>query len=148
VACYVLDTNLYITADRDEAWAEGLARFVSAYLPSVHFHGVVAQELLAGAIDARRERLVTESLITPFAKRGRVVAPSFASWTRAGQIVSKLIQRKLMSPGGVKPSFLNDCVLAASCRLEGITLITLNRSDFELIRRVEPVEVADPWPMN
>lgn len=146
MARYVLDTNVYVAADRDVGWAEELARFSSEYLPSIHFHAVVAQELFAGAIDQRRERLLDESLVMPFERRGRIVTPSFSAWKSAGHILSLLVQRKLMSPGGFKRSFVADCVLATSCREHGVTLITLNRSDFDLIRRVHPFEYTEPWP--
>jgi predicted nucleic acid-binding protein len=143
---YVLDSNLYIEADRDESAAEEMDRFLMRFLPSVHLHGVVAQELLAGAIDARREKLVHDSLIEPFERRGRVVAPSFGAWKRAGGIISRLVQQKRLSPGGFNRSFMNDCVLAASCRESGLTLVTRNVKDFNLIRKVESVEVVGPWP--
>jgi len=146
MARYVIDTNLYVAADRDIASAEELERFVTAQLPFIHFHAVVAQELLAGAIDQHRERLVEESLIQPFERRGRVLVPSFAAWKGAGRILSQLVNRKLMSPGGFKRSFLNDCVLAASCREVGATLVTLNREDFEIIRKVLRFEFTEPWP--
>lgn len=146
MARYVIDTNLYVAADRDLAWAKELERFATAQLPFIHFHAVVAQELLAGAIDQKRERLVEESLIQPFERRGRVLVPSFAAWKGAGRILSQLVNRKLMSPGGFKRSFLNDCVLAASCREVGATLVTLNREDFELIRKVLRFEFTEPWP--
>lgn len=143
---YVLDTNLYIRADRDPAWAEELERFVSSRLPLISLHAVVAQEMLAGAIDRRRERLVQESLIDPFEKRRRVVTPDFATWKRAGVVLARLVQRRLISPGGFSRSFVNDCLLAASCREHGLVLITENRDDFAWIRRVEPVDVVGPWP--
>ena len=143
---YTLDTNLYIAADRNKDRAEELERFSSAYLPAIHFHAVVAQELLAGAIDRRRERLIEESLVVPFERRGRIVTPSFTAWKTAGRILSRLVQRKSMSPGGFKRSFLNDCVLAASCREEGITLVTTNQDDFDLIREVHKFDYVEPWP--
>jgi predicted nucleic acid-binding protein len=102
---------------------------------------------LAGAIDKSREQLVEESLISPFERRGRIVTPSFSAWKEAGQILSRLIQKRVLSPGGFKRSFLNDCLLAASCREDGITLITTNRVDFELIRKVHPFEFVEPWPV-
>lgn len=143
---YVLDTNLYVRADRDESWAEELDRFTAASLPAISLHAVVAQELLAGAIDRRRERVIQQSLIDPFEKRRRVVVPGFRTWKRAGTILGRLVQRKLMSPGGFGRSFVNDCLLAASCREQGLVLITNNVDDFALIRRIEPVEVVRPWP--
>jgi predicted nucleic acid-binding protein len=143
---YVLDTNLYIRADRDVSWAEDMDRFVRDRLPSIFLHAVVAQELLAGAIDLRRERLIQESLIEPFERRRRVITPTFSSWKRAGRIIAQLAQRKLISPGGFKRSFVNDCLLAASCREHGIVLITENKEDIDLIQRVERIHFHTPWP--
>lgn len=143
---YILDTNLYIEGARDRSAAEDLARFLSLNLPFVHLHAVVAQELLAGAVDPSRERGVQERLIRPFEKRGRVVTPGFGSWKRAGSIMARLIQDKRMSPGGFGRSFVNDCLLGASCREQGFVLITRNVRDFELIREVEGFEVTEPWP--
>ena len=143
---YVIDTNVYVAADRDLAWAEELERFFTAYLPFIHFHAVVAQELLAGAIDQRQEKLLEDSLVLPFESRGRVIVPSFSAWKGVGRILSELVQRKLMSPGGFKRSFLNDCVLAASCQEVGATLVTLNRGDFELIQQVLRFQFTEPWP--
>lgn len=65
-------------------------------------HAVVAQKMLAGVIDTRREKLIERSLIEPFEKRRRVVVPGFGTWKRAGAIVARLVQGKLLSPGGVR----------------------------------------------
>ena len=143
---YILDTNLYIEAARNRDRAEELARFVSNHLPFLHLHAVVAQELLAGAVDAGRVRLVERGLIRPFEQRARLVTPSFGTWKRAGSIMARLVQTKQISPGGFGRSFVNDCLLAASCREGGLTLITRNTRDFELIRGVEVFEVVAPWP--
>jgi len=143
---YLLDTNLYVQAVRDEKWAEALRRFVSSNLPSIHFHAVVAQELLAGAVDARRMKQVEEKLIRPFEKRGRVVTPGFSTWKRAGRMMSELVQEGRMSRGGFSRSFVNDCLLAASCREEGFVLITMNVRDFQLVQEVAHFEASDPWP--
>jgi predicted nucleic acid-binding protein len=146
MARYVLDTNLYIRADRDPVWADGMAQFVSAFLPVIYLHAVVAQEVIAGAIDSRREKLIQDSVIGPFERRGRVVTPNFDTWKQAGLIIAHLVQKKLMTPGGFRRSFVNDCILAASCRAEGMVLITNNMDDFSLIKRVLSVEVVGPWP--
>jgi predicted nucleic acid-binding protein len=143
---FVLDTNIYVAAVRDATWAEEVERFSAGQLPFIHVHAVVAQELLAGAKDRNKERAIEENLVTPFEKRGRVITPSFAAWKEAGRIVSRLVRRRLVSPGGFTRSFLNDCVLAASCREAGVTLITLNREDFDLIRREMKFDFSEPWP--
>jgi predicted nucleic acid-binding protein len=146
VSKYVLDTNLYISAGRDKAIGEQLERFTSEHLPSIYLSAVVVQEMLAGAIDASRERFVNATLIAPFERKGRIITPSYRSWKRVSEIIARLIQRKLASPGTFARSFQNDCLLAASCYEHGLTLITNNARDFELIRKVEPVNVAPPWP--
>ena len=146
MARYVLDTNLYIRADRDAAWAEGMTQFVSAFLPFIHLHAVVAQEVIAGAIDSRREKLIQDEIVGPFERRGRIVAPTFAAWKQAGLVIAHLVQKKLITPGGFGRSFVNDCVLAASCRDDGMVLITSNVADFSLIKKVLDVQVVHPWP--
>jgi predicted nucleic acid-binding protein len=146
VSKYVLDTNLYITAGRDKAFGEALDRFTSEKLPTIYLSAVVVQEMLAGAIDVSKERFVNATLIHPFERKGRIITPSYRSWKRVGEIIARLIQRKLASPGTFARSFQNDCLLAASCHEQGVTLITNNARDFDLIRKVEPVKVVPPWP--
>jgi predicted nucleic acid-binding protein len=143
---FVLDTNLYISAIRDKAWGQELDRFSSENLPSIHLHAVVVQEMLAGAIDAGKERAIRAALIAPFERRRRVVTPSYATWRRTGEIMARLAQRRLITPGKLPRSLQNDCLLAASCREMGMTLITNNLRDFELIQQVEAVSVVAPWP--
>ncbi len=143
---YVLDTNIFVQADRDQTWAEQLVAFYAAFLPVTFLHAVVVQELLLGAVNARRGRALYEGYVAPFEARGRVVTPSYASWRRSGEVVAALVQRRRLSPGGFGRSFLNDVLLAVSCREAGVVLITTNVSDFSRIRAVEPFRFEPPWP--
>jgi predicted nucleic acid-binding protein len=143
---FVLDTNLYIEATRSDETAERLKRFYTRYLPHVHLHSVVAQELLAGAVSPSLERATKTELIEPFEAVDRLLTPSHRAWKRAGEIVARLVRRKQISPGGFPRSFLNDCLLAASVREHGFVLVTRNTADFDLIRSIEPVDVLPPWP--
>lgn len=143
---FVLDTSVFITAARDEGVAAELERFTSAHLPKLHLSAVVAQEMLAGALDPSRERLIRRALVEPWERRGRVLTPSFGAWTRAGAIMARLVQKGHLSPGGFGRSFTNDCLIAASCLEHGATLVTFNRRDFELIAKVEALAVAAPFP--
>ena len=143
---FVLDTNLYIAADRDPARAEELVAFYFGFLPVTSLHAVVIQELLLGAIDRRRRAAVRSAYIRPFESRRRVITPTTGDWIRSGEVVGELVQRKLLSPGGFGRSFLNDVLLAVSCRSAGITLVTDNAADFALIQRVERFEFVRPWP--
>jgi len=146
VTKYTLDTNIFIRADRDAAWAEQLVAFYAAFLPFTYLHAVVVQELLLGAIDARRGRALYEGYVRPFETRGRVITPSYRDWRRSGEVVAALVQRRRLSPGGFGRSFLNDAVLASSCRAAGVTLVTANERDFTRIQEVERFSFVTPWP--
>lgn len=143
---YVLDTNIFIRADRDRAWAEELVAYYSAFLPATFMHAVVVHELLLGAVSPERGRDLREGYVAPFEARGRVVTPSYANWRRSAEVVATLVQRRRLSLGGLSRSFLNDVLLAVSCREAGLVLITQNTADFARIRTVEPVRFVAPWP--
>ena len=143
---YLLDTNLYIAAERDPAKAEELIGFYSAFLPFTYLHAVVVQELLLGAVDARRGRRIREAYVAPFEARGRIITPTYRSWKRSGELVAALVQRRVIAPGGFGRSFVNDALLAASCRESGLTLITMNVRDVSRLRQVERFDFVSSWP--
>jgi predicted nucleic acid-binding protein len=143
---YVLDTNLYIRATRSDEWNGALEAFYAKSAPFVYLHSVVAAELLAGCASPDLERRTQAGLVAPFERRGRVISPGHGAWKRAGLIVAALVREKRLSPNGIQRSFLNDCLLAASAREHGFTLVTDNPRDFDLIRTVAPVDVVPPWP--
>ena len=143
---YVLDTNLYVEAVRDRSAAAGLAQFSSMYLPQIHLHAVVAQELMIGAINASARKQLDRDLVQPFERRGRVIVPGYRAWKRSGEVIAELTELKALSRGGVARSFLNDVLLAVSCREEGFTIITPNTADFARIQKVEAVRYVAPWP--
>jgi predicted nucleic acid-binding protein len=146
VSRYVLDTQLYFEAARDPEKAEALAKFSAAFLPSLLLHAIVVQEILAGAVSKRWRREIERGLVGPFERRGRVVVPGYRAWKRSGEVVADLVARKKISPGGLRRSFMNDVLLAASCRESGLILITRNAGDFELIAKEEPLRFTKPWP--
>jgi len=94
----------------------------------------------------RAGRALYQGYVAPFEARGRVVTPSYSSWRRSGDVVAALVQRRELSPGGFRRSFLNDVLLAVSCREAGAVLVTTNSSDFSRIRTVEPFRFVPPWP--
>lgn len=143
---YIIDTSLYIHAIRDDQRNDELQAFYWSHAPFVYLHSVVAGELLAGAVHPDLERRTQEQLIGPFEATGRVVTPGHGSWKRAGQIVARLLREKKLSPEGIRRSFLNDCMIAASAREIGFVVVSDNTKDFDLIRTVEPVDVVPPWP--
>ncbi len=144
---FVLDTNVFIHAIRDPAARRELADWQRRMAPHIYQHAVVASELLVGAKDeATRERW-HERWVAPAERLGRVLVPRYGAWLRAGRIITRLAQAGHLTPGGVKPGFYNDCLLAATSREEGHAIVTHNRGDFELIARVEPgVRWLPPFP--
>jgi predicted nucleic acid-binding protein len=143
---YVLDSNLYIQATRENDFNDELEAFFWSAAPYVYLHSVVAGELVAGAFQPDLERKTFEQFIEPHQDTGRVITPSHATWVRAGQIIVKLVRAKRLGAKGVPRSFFNDCLIAASAREHGLTIITRNTADFELISTVEPVDAVAPWP--
>ena len=143
---YVLDTDVYIRAARDEDFNQELQVFVATAAPFLHFHSVVALELLAGARGEAARRRLRKAVLEPAERRGRMVTPSHGAWQRAGVIVSELLASRKLSPNGVTRSMINDCLLAASSREAGVTIVTQNVRDFERIAHVADCDYAEVWP--
>lgn len=144
---FVLDTNIFIQAIRNaEARAE-LAAWQRIMAPYIWQHSGVAAELLVGAKDEATWRRWHERWVLPAERVRRVIAPAYEDWLRASRIISRLTEIGKISVGGVKPSFFNDCLLAAGAREHGYRIVTHNREDFELIALAEPaVRISEPFP--
>ena len=143
---YIIDTNLYVEAQRNPAAAALLERFYANFLPFTFLSAVVAQELLLGAGNRDRGRRIRQTYLEPFERRGRLVTPRYASWKRSGEVVAALVHSRVTSSDGYTRSFLNDVLLAVSCREAGMTLVTANLTDFEHIRQMERFNFVPPWP--
>jgi len=147
VPAFVVDTNLYITAIRSAAANQELARFQRRFAPFLFQHSAVAGEILSGARDEAGYQDFHEDWIQPFESLGRIITPTHAAWSRAALILVRLVQSGARSPGGFTRGFLNDCLIAASARETGFTLVTADDADFSLIRTVEPrFQFTAPWP--
>ena len=144
---YVLDTNVYIRATRDDVWSKALERFMRSHTHELYLHSVVALEVLAGATSPDLERRTHERFILPFERRARVFTPSHGAWTSAAAALARLVRERKVSPGsGITKSLVNDCLIAASARDHGFVLVTENVKDFELLRDMLPIDFVPPWP--
>lgn len=143
---YILDTGLYIRATREDPWNQALEAFAWNFAPFIYLHSTVAHELLAGSLSTVLERRTQEQFISPFEATRRVITPTHRTWKQAGMVVAQLVRTKQLSPNGVTRSFPNDCLIAASAREQGLTVITENERDFRLISTVLPVQFCPPWP--
>ena len=141
---YTVDTSLYIDALRTDDGRAALQAFHAAYAPFERLSAVVVHELRAG-VRGRAATVLEDAVVAPFERRGRVLAPSFAAWKEAGRVLSELIAPTEWR--GVTRSFVNDALLAMSCRESGIVLVTKNVRDFARIAAVRPFDFVPPWPI-
>jgi len=141
----VLDTSLFIRAFRDPRANVELQRFHGAFAPFEYLSAVVVQELRAGTRPEHVSRLERQ-VFEPFERVSRVVTPTYAAWKRGGEVLAALARTEGLELGRIPRSFVNDLLLAASCREAGITLITENRADFARIRRLLAFDFVAPWP--
>ena len=147
MAAFVVDTNLFVAAIRSDEANDALADFQRRFAPFLYQHSAVAQEILAGARDEAGFRDFHEDWVEPFEELGRLITPTHAAWTRAALILVRLVQAGAKGRGGFTRGFLNDCLIAASAREVGFTLVTADAGDFALIRTVEPrFQFTAPWP--
>ncbi|MBI4614990.1 MAG: type II toxin-antitoxin system VapC family toxin [Planctomycetes bacterium] len=144
---YAIDTNLYVDALRNPERAVVFQSHYRKLAPALYMSAVVVEELLAGAVTAARARTLTREVLESFERTGRVVTPSYGAWKRSGNVLASLARREGLDLRRVPKSFVNDVLLAVSCREAGLTLITENLDDFARIRREFRFEFVAPWPI-
>lgn len=144
---YVFDTNLYIRAWRNPgAEGEELNRFYRSRLVATYLSSVVLHELLIGADNPRMARDLVVGLAAPFKRTKRIVAPSHSAWTQAAESIRQLARHDGLDRRTLPRGFVNDALIAASCRENGLTLITENARDFSRIQKRMKFEFVAPWP--
>ena len=133
---YVIDTNFYTRAFVDPAFGPEFRSFYRPAIRQLRVSAVVLFEILAGATDARREREYEQAVLGPFGPRGRLLVPTASTWRLVAGADRALRTRGGYTGSLAQRSFLNDMLIAASCREVGATLVTANARDFAIIRRV------------
>jgi predicted nucleic acid-binding protein len=143
---YALDTNIFIDGFRDEGAQTEILAFLNRALPFTYLSAVVMQELAAGARTAEAARDLQQAVFEPFERRGRVFVPSSAAFVNSGRVLARVAAREGWPLFDDNPSLLNDALIAASCREQGITLITKDQ-DFERIAPfLKGLRFVKPWP--
>lgn len=143
---YTLDSQLFIRAFRDAKANAALEAFHTGFAPFEYLTAVVVHELRAGATPAHADQLQTH-VFAPFERRARVLTPSYSAWKQAGEILARLADDEGLELRTVPRGFVNDALLAVTCREAGVTLVTENTRDFARIARVFPFEFVGPWPV-
>ena len=131
---YLLDTNVYVAALRDELAFDRLVEMLARVMPHVWLSSVVEYELLAGA-RGDTGRATVSRLLRPLVRAGRRVAPAEADWERAGSAQSEIWDGM---PSQRSKRLGNDLLIACTARRIGARVVTENRRDFELIERHIP----------
>jgi predicted nucleic acid-binding protein len=141
---YTVDTNLYIDAMRTVEDNAALIAFHAAFAPFEYLSAVVVQELHAG-VRGRAAAKLDATIVAPFERRGRLVTPSYEVWKESGRVLAELVDSSDWQ--SVSRSFVNDVLLAMSCRESGIVLVTKNVRDFARIAARRRFEYVEPWPV-
>lgn len=141
---FTVDTSLYVDALRTADGNAALIAFHAAYAPFEHLSAVVVHELRAGVRGQAATKLES-GLVAPFERRGRLITPSYSAWKESGRVLAELVAPAAW--GSVPRSFVNDVLLAMSCRESGIVLVTNNLRDCERIAAVRPFDFVPPWPV-
>jgi len=132
----IVDTNLYIdwlNAGKHEPllFQPDAIKFMSA---------VVMMELLAGAhspLDQRR----LQDLFRTFAKLGRIITPSSATYEEAGEVLRQL-QITHRYHLRRSHSLTSDVLIALSARTIGGTVVTQNKRDFLAIQSIRAFKLS------
>lgn len=145
---YALDTNIFIDGFRNEEAQAEVFAFLNRALPFIYLSAVVMQELAAGARTAEAARNLKQTVFEPFERRRRVFAPSADAFVDSGRVLASVAANEGWQLLDENPSLLNDALIAASCREQGITLITRDR-DFERIAPLlKGLRYVEPWPSS
>jgi predicted nucleic acid-binding protein len=142
---HALDSNVFIRAYRSEVHNGELQSLHRVLAPFEYLSAIVVFELRVGIRSRQSVTTLEQNVFEPFERRGRVFAPSYATWKRAGEALAQLAWEERRALQDFGRSFVNDVLLAASCRETGIVLVTENERDFTRISRVIPFEFVPAW---
>ncbi|HEY3356426.1 MAG TPA: PIN domain-containing protein [Polyangia bacterium] len=130
----VLDTSVYIGYWERGLYEERLAEVRKAFV--VRHSAVVLSELRRGARTAAARRAV-ERL---YALARDVWEPTGRDWWDAGRLLRTIGDAHDWDPHK-RREFQNDALIALTARGHGATVVTANRTDFELLARAVRVAV-------
>lgn len=122
----ILDTNVYIGHWERGLYHTELETIRRSYI--VRHCSVVLSELRRGARTRAAQRLV-ESLRRLASVQWE---PSDADWWEAGRLIRKIGDAQGWDTSK-RRDFQNDALIALTARRQGATVITANRTDFELL---------------
>ncbi len=110
---------------------------------------VVMQELVIGAEDATEVKEL-DMIWRVYEKAGKLLVPTDEDWWQAGKIINALQRGRKSQQGGQTPKLsaeekhrlTSDVLIARTAKREGVTVVTDNTKDFEMIRRFCAVKIV------
>ena len=130
----VLDTNVYTGHWERGLYEEALAAVRRTFV--VRHSAVVLSELRRGARTREAQRLV-DALYRLGTIRWE---PTAAEWWEAGALIRKIGDARRWDKSK-RRDFQNDVLIALTARRHGATIVTANRTDFELLAKELQVSV-------
>ena len=125
----VYDSSVYISAVRLGQSAVLQTRNLLHGAP-LWLSAVVLEELYAGADPAGRKLLT--KLERDFEQIGRLLVPVLADWSQTGNVLAKIGAKYGYDKIG-KARMTKDTLIGTSAARQGITVLTKNARDFQLI---------------
>lgn len=130
----IYDTSVYINALR----RRDLSVFAQTRISSetneskpLYLSAVVLEELYVGAGSQKLKKMLAR-YENNFEKINRLLVPNQTDWTSGGQILSH-IGRKHGFELVRRARMTNDCLIAMTAARQGLTVITHNAADFQII---------------
>jgi predicted nucleic acid-binding protein len=131
----ILDTNVYIDYWERALDATALDQIGRAYL--IRHSAVVFSELRRGARTRK-----AEALIDSLHRMAKVIwEPTPSDWWEAGRIIRKIGDSHGWE-SAKRRDFQNDTLIALTARRYGVSVVTSNRNDFELLAEEIPIKVV------
>ncbi len=143
---YVVDTTLYIEANRNKAFARELRAFLQRASSQIAVSSVVLHELMLGVKSTRQMNQIASSLLVPFHTFHRVLETTAVDWRDAAVIHHRISAQEGYDAILDTPNFRYDMLIAASCRRTDATLITGNRKHSEIIRAANGFRYLAEFP--
>jgi predicted nucleic acid-binding protein len=135
---YLLDTNIYINAGKDRLPIGVQGLLAGALL----FHSPVAMAELAHALSALDPTHPESAGIAKFLRDAlarirvdRIVSPDPQAWASAA-LLSGILTRTHNLAKADRRKLLNDALLLFTARAYGLTLLTANAADFDLMTQI------------
>jgi len=120
----IFDTSIFIDHLRTNKYTDNFQNITGLIRNSA----VVLSELARGAT-----KEIEMDFILTLAKNHPILTPTERNWMESGEILSKINEDKGFSPEKLRDLHF-DVLIALTARNHGATIITSNKTDFELIK--------------